>query len=78
MLQHYIVEHCGGGHIVVGLQNPVLSEKLQIDLTLDKAVSVARQTEAIKLQHQKKLKTEARQISRQLEHLNQIKEERCV
>ena len=56
-----LVEHCGFGElrdemirdrIVVGLLNPRLSEKLQMDdkLTLESAVTQARQSEAVKLQ----------------------------
>ncbi len=56
-----LAEHCGYGalysemirdRIVVGLCNSALSEKLQMDpeLTLDKAVTLARQTESIKQQ----------------------------
>ena len=56
-----LVEHCGLGElrdemirdrIVVGLLNPRLSEKLQMDdkLTLESAVTQARQSEAVKLQ----------------------------
>ncbi len=56
-----LAEHCGYGslhnemirdRLVVGLRNPSLSEKLQMDadLTLEKAVSAARQTESIKQQ----------------------------
>ncbi len=56
-----LAEHCGHkslhneiirDRLVVGLRNPSLSEKLQMDadLTLEKAVSAARQTESIKPQ----------------------------
>ena len=56
-----LVEHCGFGElrdeiirdrIVVGLLNPRLSEKLQMDdkLTLESAITQARQLEAVKLQ----------------------------
>ena len=56
-----LAEHCGYGalhdemirdRIVVGIRNATLAEKLQLDadLTLNKAVTHARQAEAIKLQ----------------------------
>ena len=56
-----LVEHCGYGNlhdemvrdrIVVGIRNAALSEKLQLDpgLTLEKAVTQVRQSEAIKQQ----------------------------
>lgn len=56
-----LAEHCGYGdlhdemirdRIVVGIRNKALSEKLQLDadLTLDRAVTQARQSEAIKQQ----------------------------
>ena len=58
---HGLAEHCGYGalrdemirdRIVVGLRDARLSEKLQMDpeLTLEKAVSAARQSEAVKKQ----------------------------
>ena len=58
---HCLAEHCGYGdlhnrmirdRIVVGLQDVSLSEKLQLDpdLTLEKAVTAARQKEAVKQQ----------------------------
>ena len=58
---HGLAEHCGYGalrdvmirdRIVVGLRDARLSEKLQMDpeLTLEKAVSAARQSEAVKQQ----------------------------
>ena len=58
---HCLAEHCGCGdlhnqmirdRIVVGLQDISLSEKLQLDpdLTLEKAVTAARQKEAVKQQ----------------------------
>ena len=58
---HCLAEHCAYGdlhnqmirdRIVVGLQDVSLSEKLQLDpdLTLEKAVTAARQKEAVKQQ----------------------------
>ncbi|UYV71061.1 K02A2.6-like [Cordylochernes scorpioides] len=39
--------------LVVGLRNLALSEKLQLipDLTMDKAIEIAKQTEAVRMQH---------------------------
>ena len=56
-----LAEHCGYGdlhdemirdHINVGIRNTTLSEKLQLeaDLTLDRALTQARQSEAVKQQ----------------------------
>ena len=58
---NHLAEHCGFGplhqelirdRIVVGLRDSKLSEKLQLDadLTLEKAVTAARQTEDVKKQ----------------------------
>jgi hypothetical protein len=58
---HTLSEHCGYGDmrdqlirdlIVVGIRDDKLSEKMQLDpdLTLDKAISLARQSEAVKKQ----------------------------
>jgi hypothetical protein len=58
---HTLSEHCGYGDmrdqlirdlIVVGIRDDKLSEKMQLDpdLTLEKAISLARQSEAVKKQ----------------------------
>ena len=58
---HWLAKHCGYGalhnemirdHIVVGLRDATLSEKLQMDskLTLEKAVRLSRESETIKKQ----------------------------
>ena len=61
MALHGLVEYCNfhelhdetiRDRIVVGLRDTTLSEKFQLDaeLTLEKAVTTARQTEAVKKQ----------------------------